>query len=396
MPIQTVDVTATLHFADGIEAENVHVVANLQSPSQYADGYVVQKTIKGIVDSNGEVTLSLWPNDLGNDESFYTIEAYDEILGELLKVVAVVPDSTIPLDLEDIAMPVNTFSLACASGNVASIRRVDTTEGLTGGGDLSTNRTHRLDLSTISTEEIEPGTDWIIPVQDPNNPDSIRYARLGNLPGVGVDNFIEFVGTEGQTEIFLEDIVPINTFSMDVIINGKFQCASSYVEESIDIPPYKTKITLDEPLEEGDLVCIRVKRSNPFSSGLPADEITYSGGGTVDDALDALFSATDADPWQETTGDISPTPGNRIFVSTNSGPLTVTLPASPNVGDTIKIIDVTSAAFTGPGNSLINDFTILRNGERIMELEEDLIVDQAKVSIEFIYSGSAIGWIFSE
>ena len=396
MPLPTVQVKAQLNFANGQEAEGVHVTAELQSPSQYDDGYIVQKTIKGNVDSAGCVILDLWPNDAGKVDSFYKITAYDDILGELLHVVAVVPESAIQLNLEDIAMPVTSLSLANASGNVNSIRRVDTDEGIAGGGDLTLNRTHVLDLTTISTEAVDPTTNWIIPVQDPATPGEIRWASLGNLPGVGSDTFEVYTATEGQTEILLEASIGGDASSFDLFINGRHQCPTTYTGEAVNQPPYNYRINLAGELEGGEQICVRIKQQASLGVGIDSGDVSYSGGGSVEDALNTLFSISGANPWQEQSTDVVTVPGDQIFVSTNTGSVNVTLPASPNVGDTIKIIDVTSAAFTGPGNSLLNDFTILRNGNLIMELSEDLIVDQAKVSLEFIYSGATVGWVFSE
>ena len=397
MPVPTVEVKATLDYPTGFASEGVRITANLSSPVQHANGYIVQKTIQGVIDANGCATLDLWPNELGDAGSFYTIEAYDEILGELLHVVAVVPQSSIPIDLEDIAMPTCSFSLASASGNVNGIRRVDTSEGLAGGGDLTQNRTHKLDFTTITNQASAPPGDWIVAVQDPGSVCDIHWARLGDLPGIGVDVFEVSTATDGQQQILIEEPFAPNTGALDIYINGRHQCPIGYSEETIStIPPYTGRVTLSEPLEEGDEICVKIKRNCPFGAGLDASQVTYSGGGTVEDALDTLFSQAGASPWQEITTSYVASPGDRLFVSTNTGSLTITLPPTPNVGDTVKIIDVTSAAFTGPGNTLNNDFTILRNGELVMELAEDLIVDQAKVSLEFIYSGVTVGWTFSE
>ena len=397
MAVPTVEVTTNISYANGASAENVHVIAELQSPAQNSDGYIIQKTVKGIVDINGDVTINLWPNDLGDTNSFYKITAYDEILGELLKVVTIVPDSTIPLELEDIAMPINGFSLANASGNVASIRRVDTSEGLGGGGDLSTNRTHILDLNTISTEIEEPSLDWIIPIQDPGSTDGVRYVKLENFPGIGSDDYELTIATEGQTEILIEKKFVPDSGALDLFINGKHQCPTTYTEDTIDDVIYNGRVILSEPLEEGDEICIKIKGLLSISNtGIDSGQVLYSGGGSVEDALDTLFSASDASPWQEVNISTPVSSGDRIFVSTNTGPITVTLPATPSIGDSVEIIDTTSSVFTGVGNTLLNDITVDRNGNLIMELAENLIIDQAKVSIKFIYSGASVGWIFTE
>ena len=396
MAVPTVQVKTTINYSNGNAASGVHVIAELQSPSQTDDGYIVSKKIKGIVDINGDVTLNLWPNDLGIVGSFYLIEAYDEILGDLLKVVAVVPESPIPIDLEDIAMPVCSFSLANASGNVAGIRRVDTTGGITGGGDLTTNRTHSIDLTTITTNEPSPPGEWIVAVQNPAQPGQVRYARLGDLPGLGIDSVEQSTATPGQTVIFIEAAFSPNTYQLDVYIEGKYQCPDTYVESIVNIPPYNGKVIISEPLEGGEDICIKIKKSSPFSGGVDASQVTYSGGGSVEDALDTLFSTAAASPWQLITGNYTATLGDRLFISTDAGPITVTLPPLPSIGYSVNIIDITSSLFVGLGNQLINNITVNRNGSLMLELPENLIVDQARVSIEFIYSGPTIGWTFSE
>lgn len=397
MPVTTVEVITTLCYADGTPAEGVCFVAELQSPSQTTDGYIVAKTIKSVVNDLGEVSLNLWPNDNGVVDTYYRIYAEDKCLGRLLDTVVVVPESTTPLELEDIAMPINSLSLGQSSGNVASIRRVDTLEGIIGGGDLSTNRTHKLDLTTISTEQEFPTGDWVVAVQDPTQPDNIRYAKLGNLPGLGFDTIENSVATVGQTEIFIEQLFTPGANQLDVFINGVYQCPGEYIEDLITgVPPFEGKITLSEGLEGGEDICIKIKQNSPFALSLDAANVTYSGGGSVEDALNTLFSVSGASPWQETSGDYLASSGDRLFVSTDTGSLVITLPSSPNVGDTINIIDVTSAPFVGIGNDLNNSFTIARNGNNIMEIPDDLEVDQAKVSLEFIFTGTTIGWVFSE
>lgn len=64
--------------------------------------------------------------------------------------------------------------------------------------------------------------------------------------------------------------------------------------------------------------------------------------------------------------------------------LTVTLPASPTVG---QHVTVTIGDFT--------DIVVARNSSNIMSLAEDLTMDTAYLSIQFIYTDSTRGWIIS-
>lgn len=77
----------------------------------------------------------------------------------------------------------------------------------------------------------------------------------------------------------------------------------------------------------------------------------------------------------------------RIFADATSGPFTLTLPGSPVVGDTIQIIDVAGVSGT-------NNITIARNGQRIQNLAEDLVMNLNNAAVTLIYSGVTYGWVF--
>ena len=79
--------------------------------------------------------------------------------------------------------------------------------------------------------------------------------------------------------------------------------------------------------------------------------------------------------------------GTGYFVDTSQCAVTVTLPASPNRGDTIKIIDLGSAA--------TNNITVARNSEKIQGLSEDMTVSTDEAA-GLVYSGSTNGWRLTE
>jgi VCBS repeat-containing protein len=77
---------------------------------------------------------------------------------------------------------------------------------------------------------------------------------------------------------------------------------------------------------------------------------------------------------------------NNYFVDTTAA-RTLTLPASPTLGDTIVIYDATGTAAT-------NNITIARNGSNINGVADNAIIDVNQASSIFVYTGSTVGWRF--
>jgi hypothetical protein len=74
------------------------------------------------------------------------------------------------------------------------------------------------------------------------------------------------------------------------------------------------------------------------------------------------------------------------FVIPGAG-ITLTLPASPVLGDEIVITDIAGTAFSTP-------FTVARNGKLIQGLAEDLIFNVANQTVRLVFSNDTYGWRF--
>ena len=74
------------------------------------------------------------------------------------------------------------------------------------------------------------------------------------------------------------------------------------------------------------------------------------------------------------------------FVDTTAA-RTLTLPASPALGDTIVIYDASGTAAT-------NNITIARNGNLINGQSTNAIIDVNQSSSLFVYTGATVGWRF--
>lgn len=69
----------------------------------------------------------------------------------------------------------------------------------------------------------------------------------------------------------------------------------------------------------------------------------------------------------------------------HTSPITLTLPASPALGDELVISDIS-------GNAATNNITISRNGQAIQGLAEDLIIDISNATLRLVYSNASKGW----
>ena len=75
---------------------------------------------------------------------------------------------------------------------------------------------------------------------------------------------------------------------------------------------------------------------------------------------------------------------NKYFVDTTAA-RTLTLPASPSLGDEIVIYDASNSALT-------NNITVLPNGNKVQGSIQSLIVDSNAAVAYLAYTGSTYGW----
>ena len=77
--------------------------------------------------------------------------------------------------------------------------------------------------------------------------------------------------------------------------------------------------------------------------------------------------------------------GDRILPDNSSAPLTINLPASPSAGDAVYFRQVENQLF------FTNPLTVGRNGNTIMGLAEDMIVQTPNLAFHLVYNGST--WV---
>ena len=74
-----------------------------------------------------------------------------------------------------------------------------------------------------------------------------------------------------------------------------------------------------------------------------------------------------------------------MLVDTSSAAITITLPASPNIGDQVTILDLSGTFDT-------NNLTVNRNGKDIFNVASDLTVNTEHAAFTLVYTGNDNGW----
>jgi hypothetical protein len=198
----------------------------------------------------------------------------------------------------------------------------------------------------------------------PQNGYSIEVMSIGavNLQQASYLEYDNFTGNGSTTNYTLLNGSPSDEKFTMVYIQGVYQEKSTY------------------SLSAGDIIF-----STAPQSGYTIEIISVNGGG-----IQAAQSYTPT-----STTDISDIKYNVDVISTNTNAvghgylyvftasLTLTLPASPEVGDSIKISNRSGTTTCVLG----------RNGNNIMGSASDLTLDTASASFELIYSGATQGWV---
>ena len=93
--------------------------------------------------------------------------------------------------------------------------------------------------------------------------------------------------------------------------------------------------------------------------------------------------------WQAKSGTYTAVAGDRLIVDTSGGAFTITLPASPSLGDEVRFLDATASFDT-------NNLTIGRNSQKINGNAADLTVATESAGFSLVYYNATYGWRYTE
>ncbi len=120
----------------------------------------------------------------------------------------------------------------------------------------------------------------------------------------------------------------------------------------------------------------------PSADGSADQVLTTDGSGTL-----SFVDNTGGTDWQAVkTGNFTASAGHGVFANTSGGAWTLTLPASPSLGDEVSFVDYAGTFDT-------NNLTIGRNSSKIHGADEDLTVSVERAANTLVFTDATQGWL---
>jgi len=113
---------------------------------------------------------------------------------------------------------------------------------------------------------------------------------------------------------------------------------------------------------------------------------------TTNGVLNLYDGTTDIEiqsSWTTKTANFNAVAGGKYFVDTSGGAVTVTLPATPSLGDEIRFIDSNATFDT-------NNLTVDRNGNPISGDASNLTVATERAGFGLVFYDGTQGWVLIE
>lgn len=309
-----------------------------------------------------------------------------------------------------------TFSTAPDAGtdieviHLLSVSAVVNTEEFVGDGstaeytlskEISTENNTQVYFDGVYQSKSTYSTSGSVITFSENVPDGVAIEVVHlKVADVSTLNSNQFTGTGAQTDFTL--IQPIdNKDKAFVFIQGVYQEKSTYSIDgqtlsfltapddgyTIEVMTFSSISLFDAPnITAGDGISVTGTYPDVvISNTQTTPNITAGDGISVTGTYpDVVVSNTQTTPLKYTTNVISGATNaahGNLYVLTAY--LTLTLPASPVSGDSIKISNLSG----------VDTCIVGRNGNNIMAIAEDLTLDSATAGFELIYTDATKGWV---
>ena len=201
-----------------------------------------------------------------------------------------------------------------------------------------------------------------------------------NKIGQGVKHF-RYTADSAQTTFQGSDVkgrtLSYNPSSIEVFLNGIL-----LVDSDDYTATNGTSVVLTSGVDSDDVIQI--------SDYKGADTVNLAAISPIVDSAYVQARVAGGTDWQPVkTSDYTAVAGQGVFVNSTSGAKAVTLPASPSLGDEVRIIDAYGTAAT-------NNITIQRNSSKIMGSDSNFIIDINRSALGFVYVDANQGWVMIE
>jgi len=206
--------------------------------------------------------------------------------------------------------------------------------------------------------------------------DILNISTFSKLSG-GVKHF-RYNASAAQTTFsgtdHLGQILSYNAGSIEVFLNGILLVDSDDYTASNG-----TSIILTSGVDAGDVIQI-----SDYKGAISVTEAAIT---PIVDSAYVQARVSGGTDWQSVkTSNYTAVSGQGVFVNSTSGAKTVTLPASPALGDEVRIIDAYGTAAT-------NNITIARNSKKIMGADSDFIIDINRSAVGLVFVNDSQGWL---
>jgi len=232
----------------------------------------------------------------------------------------------------------------------------------------------------------------------------LNELQLGSITAGRAGATINEFSTDGTFADNSDTAVPTERAVVTYVTNKTSELSESLGTIQVGADPNKTKVEVVGSGAQTDTVEFDVFGQNVSEIGL--QHIRVPAGSTADrpssPTAGMIRYNTDlssfegyngsqwsgiggGNPWITQDTAYTATNGDRIFADTSSGSFTITLPATPAVGDSVRIKDLAGTFATNP-------LTVDNNGNLIDGQNDTLLVDLHDAGFEVVYSGATYGW----
>jgi len=221
--------------------------------------------------------------------------------------------------------------------------------------------------------------------------DSFAFVAAGDEQ-VSISNGVLGPITDSDVDLGTTSLRFKDTFVDSITVTGEIDGASLDISGDADIDGTTNLDIVDIDGAVDMATTLTLAGNADFNGDLDVDGTTNLDVVDIDGAVDMASTLTVAEAingalkrWTAYTANFTAVAGDRILADTSGGAFTVTLPASPAVGDEIHILD-SAASFDN------NNLTVARNSKKIQGLTADLTLTTENTGIGLVFMSDTYGW----